>query len=515
MPDIYRPILKLVVFGLAIWLITQTLFTLQYATQTHIDPRIENGIEVINPHIYKRHRLGWLGRRFVWVVQSLIDPPKQIYALDPPPKDYTPATYYQNFFSLVGPFTTDTPPLYPTEAEFLKPLGDVPVYTDNILLYGKYHPHNPTIELVGGQKTLLKKIKEEKGFGFIPMDEVTTQMRVLSPPVPVTLWIGWKENNNPFLEAFAVNYQMMGSIDVMLAHAKRTQKTTYTSIVVTGGIYLDPFRGFDMQSQERFINQGDITVGLLHSPVQEMEKKGATPGFILPSTLPYFKKAGFTMFNLANDTISQKGSVAIGRTYMHLDSAGFELVGAGGNHKEAAKPRIVTLGNQTRVGFLAYSQVLPGGAPTFKQGGVNPFQWERLKKEVAQTKEQCDLLVVQIFQDPRKSLKPSKTQKQVAHLAIDLGADFVIGHHPGGVQAVERYKDKFIAYGVGDFLNSRINNKWTQGLIIKADFRADYLFNVQIEPVRVTSLGVEPEPERAKVLGEIYEASLLPRPSRN
>ena len=40
---------------------------------------------------------------------------------------------------------------------------------------------------------------------------------------------------------------------------------------------------------------------------------------------------------------------------------------------------------------------------------------------------------------------------QLAHQLIDAGADIVFGHGPHVVRAVEVYKDRFIAYSLGNF----------------------------------------------------------------
>jgi poly-gamma-glutamate capsule biosynthesis protein CapA/YwtB (metallophosphatase superfamily) len=41
--------------------------------------------------------------------------------------------------------------------------------------------------------------------------------------------------------------------------------------------------------------------------------------------------------------------------------------------------------------------------------------------------------------------------RQLAHFCIDHGADIVYGHGPHVVRAMEVYKDRFIAYSLGNF----------------------------------------------------------------
>ena len=50
-----------------------------------------------------------------------------------------------------------------------------------------------------------------------------------------------------------------------------------------------------------------------------------------------------------------------------------------------------------------------------------------------------------------KSNYPDETQKALAHIAIDCGADLVVGHHPHVLQGIEQYKGKNIVYSLGNF----------------------------------------------------------------
>lgn len=63
----------------------------------------------------------------------------------------------------------------------------------------------------------------------------------------------------------------------------------------------------------------------------------------------------------------------------------------------------------------------------------------------------ADLKIVQIHWGIEKEAEPSDEQVKLAHAAIDKGADLVIGHHPHVLQGVEKYKNKYICYSLGNF----------------------------------------------------------------
>ena len=62
-----------------------------------------------------------------------------------------------------------------------------------------------------------------------------------------------------------------------------------------------------------------------------------------------------------------------------------------------------------------------------------------------------DFVVVNFHWGTEKASKPNSVQKEYAYLAIDNGADLVIGHHPHVLQGVEEYKGKYILYSLANF----------------------------------------------------------------
>lgn len=62
-----------------------------------------------------------------------------------------------------------------------------------------------------------------------------------------------------------------------------------------------------------------------------------------------------------------------------------------------------------------------------------------------------DLIVANFHWGTEKASTPNKVQKEYARMAIDNGADLVIGHHPHVLQGVEEYNGKYILYSLGNF----------------------------------------------------------------
>jgi poly-gamma-glutamate synthesis protein (capsule biosynthesis protein) len=108
----------------------------------------------------------------------------------------------------------------------------------------------------------------------------------------------------------------------------------------------------------------------------------------------------------------------------------------------------------------AYLQILthyelehasPGGHPqayTF----ATPDSLAAFEEDIAATRADCALLVVALHKGVNGSTTPQWYEKQVAHAAIDAGADIVFGHHPHIMAGIEVYRAKPIYHGLGNFV---------------------------------------------------------------
>ena len=75
-------------------------------------------------------------------------------------------------------------------------------------------------------------------------------------------------------------------------------------------------------------------------------------------------------------------------------------------------------------------------------------------------------------------------------MAIDLGADAVIGHHPHWVQEKEIYKSKPIYYSLGNLVFDQMWSEETKkGLMVKLTYQNDKLINQEEIPVKIFDYG--------------------------
>jgi poly-gamma-glutamate synthesis protein (capsule biosynthesis protein) len=122
---------------------------------------------------------------------------------------------------------------------------------------------------------------------------------------------------------------------------------------------------------------------------------------------------------------------------------------------------------------------------------------EFIKRMEALKSENPDLIIANFHWGVEKATKPNKSQKDYAKLAIDNGADLVIGHHPHILQGIEKYRGKYILYSLGNFcFGGSRHPKETDTMIFKQTFTFENGILTDKENVRVIPCSISSDDER-------------------
>ena len=207
------------------------------------------------------------------------------------------------------------------------------------------------------------------------------------------------------------------------------------------------------------LSTADITLGNLECSISDRgtpEDKKYT--FRAPlSAAESLQFAGFDLVSLSNNHILDYGPLALEDTLAELSAAAVQTIGAGMDDTEAYQPVFFEV-NGLRIAFLAFTDVstVDYGYLAWEAGPAQPgIAWahaEQIESGVLAAKAQADLVVVLFHNGYEIVQKVSDLQQQVAHLAIDSGADLVIGSHPHVLQRIEEYNDGLIVYSMGNFV---------------------------------------------------------------
>lgn len=195
-----------------------------------------------------------------------------------------------------------------------------------------------------------------------------------------------------------------------------------------------------------------------------------------PSYVKHLKDAGFELLNQANNHGYDYGPAGYTNTQKHLKAAG---IGYTGPRNYVAVVEVEGL-KIAVVGFSSYSR---------DNSLVDLGQARSVVKKAA---GMGDIVVVQVHMGAEGSdkghVKPGTEMflgenrgdpMAFSRAVIDAGADLVVGHGPHTLRGMEVYKDRLIAYSLGNFAGGRGlkgGNILGWGGVLKATLSADGTF---------------------------------------
>jgi len=214
-------------------------------------------------------------------------------------------------------------------------------------------------------------------------------------------------------------------------------------------------------SVDTVLQSADIAVGNLECAIGEGGTK-AKKGYAFlapPQSASILGHAGFDLLSLANNHSLDYGPDVFRQTQQLLTDNGMKIVGAGANDSQAYSAIVYEI-HGMRLAFLSYADVPVerGGfdTKTWTAGVSTPgIAWaddERIISDLQTWRSRADFLVVLFHFGIEGSVTSSNRQVELAHLAVDNGADLVVGSHPHLVQKGETYKGRLIFYSMGDFV---------------------------------------------------------------
>jgi poly-gamma-glutamate capsule biosynthesis protein CapA/YwtB (metallophosphatase superfamily) len=232
-------------------------------------------------------------------------------------------------------------------------------------------------------------------------------------------------------------------------------------------------------------------------------------------------RAGIRAVGLANNV--NYGEAAILASVARLDALGIAHTGAGADRQAARAPAIVACGG-ARVGVLQRTSVYwptnheareraPGvaviqghtayhvpvgrsapGVPPANRPGVppvivtwaDPASLAAFVADIAALRATADIVVASCHWGLGREVLGYMTE--IAHAAIDAGADLVIGHGPHDVLPIELYRGKPIFYGLGSFSfhtghGGKAHGDWV-GMMLRVGFERTGVRDVACQFVR-------------------------------
>jgi poly-gamma-glutamate synthesis protein (capsule biosynthesis protein) len=272
-----------------------------------------------------------------------------------------------------------------------------------------------------------------------------------------------------------------GSISSRLPELIFPQTSSSLTLIFTGDVmlgrsvntriqkYADPTWPF--KNIAKTLSSADLTIINLEAPFIT-DCRPTDTGMIFcadPKSVFGLVFAGVDIATLANNHIGNQGQKGIDETISILKNNGLTPV-------VSHRTEFNTVKN-TKLAIISFSDL-----PQLKNDDVI--------SQISAATNSADLVITTFHWGAEYQKNPTARQVFLAHLAIDSGADIVVGHHPHWIQTEEIYRGKPIYYSLGNLVFDQMWSEETRlGEILKVTFTDKILVKKEVFPVKIFDYG--------------------------
>ncbi|MBL7142179.1 MAG: CapA family protein [Candidatus Pacebacteria bacterium] len=323
------------------------------------------------------------------------------------------------------------------------------------------------------------------------MAYLKTKLIILTFAVAIILFIA---------ASFLINPK---TIEIFRSPIPEETENKTVSVILTGDIMLDRGVEYMIEKQEKgdfrfpflkiadYFKKTDIVFGNLEGIISD---KGTKIGSIYsfradPKAMEGLVFAGFSVVSLANNHALDYGKDALEDCLVRLKDSGIDYVGAGFNEKEAFSLVIEEI-NGTKIGFLAYTDLGPEVWRAREESSgiawIEDSDFGKIGQDIQKAKNNVDVLIVSIHSGEEYVQELTPFQLNFTKMAIEAGADLIVGHHPHVVQRDEKYEQKYIFYSLGNFIfDQSFSEQTMQGEIVEITIENKKIKEVTTKQIKI------------------------------
>lgn len=273
------------------------------------------------------------------------------------------------------------------------------------------------------------------------------------------------------------------------------------------------------------ISSADIAVGTLNTALSDYPPHtGCVKTFVLvggSNNADAMAAAGFDVMSVATNHIKNCGLSTCGDqafldTMDNLDRVGILPVGAGNTLEQAMRP-VVVEANGIRFGFVSLGEVESRAFADENTPGIAPLPADfseaesNLRSAIAAARQIADVVIAMPHWGSDYSDTPNYRQLFFDQVAVEAGADLVIGNHPHVIQGMREIEGIPVFYSLGSFVFDQDWSRETQqGIIVMVKFEGMELIDYDILPVHIEGNGhvyIAESPEAEEILARFNALS--------
>lgn len=203
------------------------------------------------------------------------------------------------------------------------------------------------------------------------------------------------------------------------------------------------------------LSAADLAICHVETPLSANDQNlSSFPVFNVPNEIAdAIAWAGYDECSTASNHSIDQGAGGVRSTLDALDAAGVSHAGTARSAEEAHHLTLLRV-DGVKVAHLSYSYAFNGFTPE-DPWEANRIQPGQIIADARRARQRgSKFTVVSLHWGTEYVNDPTTPQRQVAHrLADSKFVDLIIGHHAHVVQPIDRYNNKVVVFGMGNFLS--------------------------------------------------------------
>ena len=270
------------------------------------------------------------------------------------------------------------------------------------------------------------------------------------------------------------------------------------------------------------LSSADLAVGTLNTTLSDLSTHtGCIETYVLVSdsrSAVAAANAGFDVMSVATNHIKNCAGTSCTDNYNrafldtldNLRANDILPVGAGMNQADAMQPVVVEV-QGIRFGFVSLGMVEPMAFAGQDTPGIAELTDDNLRAAIDAAARVSDVVIAMPHWGPEDTSEPNSYQLHFAQVAVEAGADVVVGNHTHVVQAIQKLNGIDVFYGLGNFV---FDQTWDlahqQGVMLLLHFYGTDYTGYDLIPTHVDGDGavhIAGPDEAEEILQRIEDAS--------
>ena len=191
-------------------------------------------------------------------------------------------------------------------------------------------------------------------------------------------------------------------------------------------------------------NKSDFTYANFSTNITNLEKieNAKSKYLVTKEVISGLNALGLDCVSIASDHITDYPSDIIKNTIGILENNDIFVAG------RQNMPVYFEKGDK-KVAIVSTNSVILGTSNNYTKNDISVYSKDNLEKNIKEAKQSADIVIADIHWGREYVYNVTSQMRQIAKVAIDAGADLVVGEHAAGVYPLEMYKGKPIIFSLG------------------------------------------------------------------